>query len=112
MPVVDLRGNYSGEELAEYISLLKDGGELSDRVFPSYLSAFIFEYFNTPAENDFLYEDRLAALYYAYAMKCKNKFVSSWFGFNLIINNVLVAFTARKYKMDIASLIVGDTENL
>ena len=98
------------EELTEYISLLKEGGEVSDRVFPSYLSVFISEYVNLSAEDGFLHEDRLVALYYAYAMKCKNKFVSAWFGFNLVINNVLVALTARKFKMDVAPLIVGDTE--
>lgn len=107
---IDPRGVYSAEELAEYISLLKDGDEMPDSVFPSYLSTFISEYFNTPAEDDFLHEDRLAALYYAYAMKCKNKFVSSWFEFNLTMNNVLVALTARKFKLDVAPLIVGDTE--
>ena len=107
---IDSRGNYSAEELAEFISSLKDGDEVADAVFPSYLSTFISEYFNTPAEDDFLHEDRLAALYYAYAMKCRNKFVSSWFAFNLTMNNVLVALTARKFKMVIAPLIVGDTE--
>ena len=107
---IDLRGNYSAEELVEFISSLKEGDEIADAVFPSYLSTFIFEYFNATAEDDFLYEDRLAALYYEYAMKCKNKFVSSWFAFNLTMNNVLVALTARKFKMDIAPLIVGDTE--
>ena len=107
---IDSRGNYSAEELAEFISSLKDGDEVADAVFPSYLSTFIFEYFNATAEDDFLYEDRLAALYYEYAMKCKNKFVSSWFAFNLTMNNILVALTARKFKMDIAPLIVGDTE--
>lgn len=107
---IDSRGVYSAEDLAEYILLLKDGGELADSVFPSYLSIFISEYFNVPAEEDFLHEDRLAALYYDYAMKCKNKFVSAWFGFNLTMNNILVALIARKFKMDIAPLIVGDTE--
>lgn len=107
---IDLRGNYSAEELTEYILQLKDGDEVSAKVFPSYLSTFISEYFSMPAEDSFLYEDRLAALYYAYGMKCSNKFVSSWFGFNLTINNVLVALTARKFKLDIASQIVGDTE--
>ena len=107
---IDPRGNYSAEELAEYISLLKEGGEVSERMFPSYLSTFISEYFNISVEDDFLHEDRLAALYYAYAMKCKNKFVSAWFSFNLVINNVLVALTARKFKVDVAPLIVGDTE--
>ena len=104
---IDPRGNYSSEELAEYISRLKDGDEVSDSVFPSYLSTFISEYFS---EEGFLHEDRLAALYYAYAMECGNQFVSSWFGFNLTINNILVALTARKFKLDIAPLIVGDTE--
>lgn len=107
---IDLRGNYSAEELVEFISSLKEGDEIADAVFPSYLSTFIFEYFNATAEDDFLYEDRLAALYYEYTMKCKNKFVSSWFAFNLTMNNILVALTARKFKMDIAPLIVGDTE--
>lgn len=83
---------------------------MSERMFPSYLSTFISEYFNISVEDDFLHEDRLAALYYAYAMKCKNKFVSAWFSFNLVINNVLVALTARKFKVDVAPLIVGDTE--
>ena len=107
---IDPRGNYSAEELAEFISSLKEGDEIADAVFPSYLSTFISEYFNATAEDDFLHEDRLAALYYEYAMKCKNKFVSSWFAFNLTMNNILVALTARKFKMDIAPLIVGDTE--
>lgn len=107
---IDLRGNYSAEELVEFISSLKEGDEIADAVFPSYLSTFIFEYFNATAEDDFLYEDRLAALYCEYAMKCKKKFVSSWFAFNLTMNNILVALTARKFKMDIAPLIVGDTE--
>lgn len=107
---IDPRGNYSAEELIEFISLLKEGDEVSDAVFPSYLSTFISEYYTVPAEDDFLYENRLAALYYKYAMKCKNKFVSAWFEFNLTMNNILVALTARKYKWDVAPLIVGDTE--
>ncbi|WP_288243039.1 DUF2764 family protein [uncultured Bacteroides sp.] len=107
---IDPRGIYSAEELTEFISLLKDGDEVADAMFPSYLSTFISEYFNTPAEDEFLHEDSLAALYYDYAMKCRNKFVSSWFEFNLTMNNILVALTARKFKMDIAPLIVGDTE--
>lgn len=65
---------------------------------------------NTPAESTTLHEDHLAALYYEYAMKCGNKFVSAWFEFNLNINNILVAFTSRKFKWDIASNVVGNTE--
>ena len=99
------------EELAEFISSLKDGDEVSDARI-SFLSLhFYFRIFQHCLPRTVsLHEDRLAALYYAYAMKCRNKFVSSWFAFNLTMNNVLVALTARKFKMDIAPLIVGDTE--
>lgn len=108
--VIDSRGIYSAEELTEYISQLKEDTEVSDRVFPSYLSTFISEYFAQSAERNLLDEDRLAALYYAYAAKCNNKFVSAWFGFNLTLKNILVALTARKYKMDVTTVVVGDTE--
>lgn len=107
---IDLRGNFSAEELMGYISRMKEGYEVSENVFPSYLSAFISEYFSMSAGDDVLYEDCLTALYYAYAMKCKNRFVSSWFAFNLTVNNILAALTARKFKMEVAPLIVGDTE--
>jgi len=107
---IDSRGNFSAEELKEYISLLKEGGELSDAVFPSYLSSFISEYFNASFEEDFLLEDRLSAFYYKYAMKCNNRFVALWFTFNLTVNNILIALTARKFKLDVTPLIVGDTE--
>lgn len=107
---IDLRGNFSAEELMGYISRMKEGDEVSESVFPSYLSAFISEYFSMSAGDDVLYENRLTALYYAYAMKCKNRFVSSWFAFNLTVNNILAALTARKFKMEVAQLILGDTE--
>jgi hypothetical protein len=57
-----------------------------------------------------LLDDRLAARYYAEGMKCGNAFVASWFEFNLNLNNILAALTARKYKLEVAPLIVGDTE--
>lgn len=109
--VIDVCGNYSADTLSEYIASIKDGDVLSDKVFPFYLSAFISEYFNQSSEgSDILPEDRLASMYFAYAMKCKNRFVSDWFTFNLTVNNILVALTARKYKLEAAPLIVGDTD--
>ncbi|EJX09861.1 hypothetical protein EVA_02029 [gut metagenome] len=107
--VIDQRGYYSAEELSEFIARLKEGDVVSDKVFPDYLSRFITEYFQSSAEEGFLPENKLASFYYAYAMKCNNSFVSAWFDFNLTVNNILVALTARKYKMEISPLIVGDT---
>lgn len=107
---IDGRGVFSAEELNEYILRLKEGDRIENSMFPAYLSTFMSEYFTNPVEENFLLENRLAALYYAYAMECKNKFVSSWFAFNLTVNNILVALAARKYKMELSSVIVGDTE--
>lgn len=107
--VIDVRGIYSAEELLEGISVLKHADNPSEYMFPSYLSNFISTY-NTSEEEPYLLEGYLATLYYAYAMKSANKFISAWYSFNLTMNNVLVALSARKYKMsNIASLIVGDT---
>lgn len=106
---IDGRGLYKAEELLELIGLLK-AGDAPKSNMPSYLSAFITEYFQTPSGDECFLENRLAALYYAYAMKCSNRFASSWFGFNLTLNNVMVALMARKYKMEVAPLIVGETE--
>ncbi|NDV84666.1 DUF2764 family protein [Bacteroides sp. 51] len=110
--VIDTRGNFSAEELMEYITSIKEGGVVSSKDFPSYLITFITNYYNDSAiDDDFrLLENDLAALYYAYGMNNKNKFISSWFEFNLTLNNVFAALAARKYKVDIAQSVVGDTE--
>ncbi len=105
---IDTRGKYTAEELNDFIATIQEGGEVSPKEFPSYLSSFIASYFDAPEEN-VLQEDRLAASYYAYGMNCGNEFVSAWFELNLNINNILVALTARKYKWEVAPLIVGNT---
>ena len=63
---------------------------------------------DTKSEKEYIsWEDRLAALYYEYAMKCGNKFVADWFELNLNINNVLTAITCRKYGFDKAIISWG-----
>ena len=106
---IDTRGLYSKNELLEEISLMKGGAEVNECGLPSYLAVFLSNYFKDSFDTSVLWDDRLAGLYYAYALKCKNRFMTDWFDFNLTVNNVLVALTARKYKMDVASQIVGDT---
>ena len=112
--VIDPRGNYTADQFVAVFNQFKEEGVItSTDSLPSYMIKFIQSYLtmnesgNTP---DILAEDWLAGLYYEHAMQCKNDFVSSWFEFNLNTNNVLVALAARKYKMQIAPLIVGDTE--
>lgn len=109
---IDNRGNFSAEELTEYITAIKEGGTVNPKEFPSYLITFISNYYENTAidEDPRLLENDLSALYYAYGMQSKNKFISSWFEFNLTLNNVFAALIARKYKVDIAQNVVGETE--
>ena len=52
-------------------------------------------------------EDRLWSLFYEYAMSAGNEFVRRWYEFNLDLNNITSAITARKYNLDIQKVIVG-----
>ena len=80
--------------------------------FPAYFETFARAYFESlenEEETVVPWEDRLSALYYEYAMKSKNAFIASWFELNLNISNIFTALTCRKYKLDRATYIVGDT---
>ena len=103
------KGNFSSEDLLQLIASVKEG-EKPDAKFPSYLYDFIALYLQNSGEEHFVAEEALAAAYYAYAMRCGNRFISRWFEFSLNVNNILSAFILRKYKMEVASRIVGDTE--
>lgn len=107
--VTNSEGNYSSDELLALIASVREG-DAPDKKYPLYLYEFIAAYLALPADELYRAEDMLATYYYAYAMNCGNKFVSSWFEFNLNINNVLAALAARKYKMDVAQVVVGKTD--
>ena len=103
------KGNFSSEDLLQLIASVKEG-EKPDAKFPSYLYDFIAQYLALPADELYKAENLLASAYYAYAMKSKNPFIASWFEFNLNINNILAALAARKYKMDVSQVVVGNTD--
>lgn len=110
----DPRGSITYSEFSDLMKALKEEEKppKNDRI-PPYFLDFFTAYLAAEGkeENENIrWEDRLAALYYNYAMKVKNKFVAEWFELNLNINNLLTAFTARKYELDKAHYIVGDNE--
>ena len=107
--VVKRSGNFSSDELLSLIDTIKDG-DIPDRKYPSYFSKFISEYLALAPEDAYRASDMLTSDYYSYAMRTKNSFVSAWFEFNLNLNNIQSAISARKYKIDVASTIVGDTD--
>lgn len=110
----DPEGSITINEFMDLFDALKKGRALpKNKRIPSYFEAFFRQYL---AESDqeskpvIPWEDRLATLYYEYAMKCGNEFVAGWFELNLNINNILVAITARKYGLNKADYIVGDND--
>lgn len=107
---IDPRGNHSADELLDGVAAVRDEDTKPSRSLPPYMLRFIAEHTDEANESNVLPEDRLAGLYYEYAMKCGNAFVASWFEFNLNLNNILVALTARKFKADVAASVVGQGE--
>lgn len=106
--VTEGKGNFSTEELLLLIDTVRDG-DTPDKRFPAYLIDFITQYFTLSQEELYRAEDLLASLYFSYGMACSNVFIASWFEFNLNLNNILVALAARKYKLEVANVIVGNT---
>ena len=107
--VIERVGVFTADELLQVIDAVRDG-DTPDKKYPPYFYDFATKYLALPAEELYKAEDMLAAAYFGYAMKCKNKFVASWFEFNLNLNNIQAALAARKYKMDVPSVIVGQSE--
>lgn len=104
--VVKQTGCLSREELEEMIYLFQSE-KIVKKGVPSYIYSFIKYYIDNKDSENIIWEDTLSALYYDYATKCSNKFIADWFTFNRNVNNILVAFAARKYKMNIADAVIG-----
>jgi hypothetical protein len=102
----DERGNIAKDELEECFQLIDEEYKPKNKYFLSYFLTFVSEYKDAqPIDTDAAkWENRLTELYYRWAMKCNNKLVSEWFEFNLNLNNLLVAYTSRKYKMNVEAL--------
>lgn len=106
--VIEDKGNFSAEELLQLIEAVREG-DTPDKKYPSYLVNFVSQYLQLSQDELYRADDLLAALYYSYGMSSNNAFNASWFEFNLNLNNILAALAARKYKMEVSSVIVGAT---
>lgn len=102
-------GCYDKDALLAIIEQAKNGDARDEQV-PAYLYDFLARYFENEQAENYMWQDVLSAYYYAYAIKSHNAFISAWFTFNLNVNNLLVALTARKYKMNVADVVIGDNE--
>lgn len=102
-------GLFTVEQLAELIIAAKEGDKAPFDC-PDYLYSFLLNYFSTEQSVNYLLTDKMQAMFYNYATKVDNKFIASWYKFNLEIKNIMTAYTARKYSLDVSNYIVGDDE--
>lgn len=111
---LDPRGDITYDEFNDLFKALKEEEKPpKNNNIPSYFEEFFKLYLASEERGEkqaISWEDRLAAMYYAYAMKCGNTFVAEWFELNLNINNMLTAITCRKHNLDKAEYIVGENE--
>ena len=106
---IKLYGCYSREMLEDIIVSAKNG-DTPIKGVPSYIYRFFEYYIMNEGNSNVIWEDVLSAYYYDYATKCSNGFIAEWFTFNRNVNNILVAFAARKYKMSVDEAVIGDGE--
>lgn len=100
-------GLYSKDELLELIDTIKLG-ETKPVGFPSYLVDFLYAYIDGKYEELPLLDNILTGMYYRHALKSKNKFINEWFTFNQTLNNLFIAFSARKHNFEFKEQLVGN----
>lgn len=106
---LDLKGNYSAEELLELITLVNAGEKVKG--FPSFLVDFISQsYRPNIGKPGYFANDAILLAYYEYAMKCGNKMIASWFSLNFNLTNILTAMIARQNGWNVADYVLGENE--
>ena len=100
-------GLLSAERMEELVAQVK-ADEAPSKDIPAFMYNFVQEWLNDSwREHAAFAEDRLWSLFYEYAMGSGNEFVHNWYEFNLDLNNILSAITARTYGLDMQKVIVG-----
>ncbi len=102
------KGLFSREELEEAVRLVQRDEECD--LIPHYMKEFIRRYADLKENSNALAEDVLTGYYYDYACHAKNSFVREWFEFCRDVNNVLIAFTARRYGFKAEPFLIGQGE--
>ncbi|MBO6078548.1 MAG: DUF2764 family protein [Bacteroidaceae bacterium] len=101
------KGLISAARMEELIADVK-AQEAPAKDIPAFMYQFVQEWQDESwHEYAAFAEDRLWSLFYEYAMNAGNEFVRRWYEFNLDLNNITTAITARKYNLDIQKVIVG-----
>lgn len=97
----DHTGKYTFDELEEELK--------EPEILPGYLKTFISHFkAGQPLIPDMSWEDQLTALYYDYSAQISNEFLRTWFEFERNIKNILTGFSARRHKIPVENLLIGN----
>ncbi len=106
----ECRNLIGSERMEELIACVKAQDPCPEGV-PQFMYDFVQEWVDESWRGKAAFaEDRLWSMFYDYAMHVDNAFVSAWYEFNLDINNIQSAITARKYNLDMQKVIVGQND--
>lgn len=102
-------GNYPVTDFEEEI--IRQNSILPEKpVLPEYICQFIAAYRESTAIFEGIsWENQLITLYYDHVLCCKNKFLKSWFEFELNITNVFAAINSRNFRINPEYQIIGNT---
>jgi len=109
--VLNTNGNLIASDWEQLVTLMQEIENPEDKRLQPYILEFYraFGHEKTNAEG-ISNIDYLSTLYYGFAMKNENRFLSSWFEYNLNINNILLAIACRKHGFDQRKLVIGNNE--
>ncbi len=94
-------GRYTFDELEDEIK--------EPKTLPDYLITFILHFKSSqPVYAEMSWEDQLTTLYYEHTSKASNDFLRSWFEFERDVKNILTGLTARRHKIPVENLLIGD----
>jgi hypothetical protein len=97
----DNSGKYTFDELEDEIK--------EPEILPEYIKTFISHFkSNQPVFTDMSWEEQLTSLYYEYASEASNDFLRTWFEFERDIKNILTGLTARRHKIPVENMLIGD----
>lgn len=105
-------GTTSPEEFADKIADISvDYNGNDTKNIPEYQEKFIRMWFDENTQKGTkLWENQMTSLYMDYGVAVKESLIAKWFELNLNIGNILSALYAKKYDMDVASVVIGTND--
>ena len=108
---LETSGELNSDDWSQLVKLMEENDHPSDaRLLPYWVVYYRLNHEEEIDAKGISREDYMAGLYYNYALQSDNRFLRQWFGFNLDLNNLLIAILCRKHGMDASRSVIGSNE--